>query len=197
MSNPMTDFCKRAIDRGFKGFVLLVRTPTGLEQIDEYAASPHVADLIYRDAVANAQGLAEPFAAFVCRAEGQEGGSGPTRAFSVNRGPSPHQVDRYDSSQTSVVRMLLEHIDKQNHVITGVLPQNVAASSQMVSALSGHLTNITNTHGEAVTVLREGKIETLTAEKALMEQAERSERVNKLIDLGLQLLPALIQKAPL
>ena len=123
-SNPIAAWVGKQIERGFKGFELYARDAAAATLVDRYPADPSPAEVIYADAKENAQGF-QTAPNFLLYALDDGSGPHPSRAFSV---PAPlplHEPERFEERNT--MRLLLEHIDKQNRVLTQVVPACLAA----------------------------------------------------------------------
>ena len=90
--------------------------------------------------------------------------------------------------------MLLEHVDKQNRVIAQVVPACLAAMGGMVQGLSTHFGTIAETHESALSVLRENRVATLEGERAAMIEMSRQARYDKMLEMGMAVLPHVIAK---
>lgn len=191
-ANPIASWIERQVAKGFKGFELLAREGQALSLVDRYPASHGVADTIYGDAVENAAGVTDHASAFVVRALSEGAGPFPTRAFTVQQALPLHEPERYGDANT--LRLLLEHIDKQNKVIVQVVPACLASMGGMVNGLSQHFGTLAETHESAIRALRESRTASLEAERAMMLDVARQQRFDKLLDTGIGMLPAVIEK---
>ncbi|MFO0726508.1 MAG: hypothetical protein U1E65_22165 [Myxococcota bacterium] len=190
-TNPIASWVSKQIDRGFKGFELYAREVTGQALVDRYPADPNPAEAIYGDARENAQGF-QTSPSFLVYALDDGPGPHPSRAFSV---PSPiplHEPERFEERNT--MRLLLEHIDKQNRVLTQVVPACLAAMGGMVQGLSAHFGTLAETHDEAIKTLRDSRSSSLDAERAMMLEAARQARIDKLVEAGIGMLPSVLSK---
>lgn len=193
----IAEFVSRARAKGYAGFELFVRVGEASQLVDEYAADGQTADLVWRDAVANANGFEDVTSSFFLKAMSKEGAAGPSRAFSVAREMGGgHQPDRFEGSATAMVRLLLEQ-NHRSHLAMVQTLQAVAASVQAYASSQSHQVEVqaqyAQTHSEALQALREGRADQARAERELLEANIREERKSKLIETGMALLPALLQ----
>ena len=190
-SNPIAAWVGKQIERGFKGFELYARDAAAATLVDRYPADPSPAEVIYADAKENAQGF-QTAPNFLLYALDDGSGPHPSRAFSV---PAPlplHEPERFEERNT--MRLLLEHIDKQNRVLTQVVPACLAAMGGMVQGLSAHFGTLAETHDAAIKTLRDSRATSLDAERAIMLEASRQARLDKLVEAGIGMLPAVLTK---
>lgn len=193
--NPIRDFIERARSRGLKGLSLHVRVGDAEELVDEYALDPTTAETVWRDAQANAGGFAEPFTAFVLHTHREDGGEGPSRSFSVLRTMLPaHTPDRFDPGDKAALRLMMEQVDRSHKVIAGLVPATMVQLSQMIAGLSGPIEQMANTQAEAIRELREQRAATAEAERTMLKDAAREQRLDRLLDIGINLAPVVIAK---
>ncbi|MFO0722833.1 MAG: hypothetical protein U1E65_03545 [Myxococcota bacterium] len=190
-TNPISAWVSKQIERGFKGFELYAREATGPALVDRYPADPNPAEMIYADAKENAQAF-QTAPSFLVYALDDGAGPHPSRAFSV---PAPlplHEPERFEERNT--LRLLLEHIDKQNRVLTQVVPACLAAMGGMVQGLSAHFGTLAETHEAAIKTLRDSRANSLDAERAMMLEAARQARIDRLVEAGIGMLPSVLGK---
>jgi hypothetical protein len=190
-ANPVAGWVGRQVDKGYKGFELYAREGAALSLVDRYAAERGAAEAIWQDAKENAQGH-EGTSSFVVRALNDGPGPYPSRSFSIAPPLPLHEPERFE--ERNAMRLLLEHIDKQNRVLTQVVPACLAAMGGMVQGLSGHFGTLAETHEAAIRTLRDSRVASLDAERAMMMDASRQARIDKLIDAGIGMLPHLIER---
>lgn len=190
----IADFVARTRARGFVGFELYVRVGEALQLVDHYAANDQTAELVWRDAVANANGFEDVTSSFCLRAMSKEG-SGPSRAFSVVREMGGHQPDRFEGSPMAMVRLLLEENHRAHMAMVAMLTA-VSSSVQAFAAAQSHQVEVqgqyAQTHAEALAALRDSRADQARAERELLESNVREERKSKLIEAGVSLLPAIL-----
>ncbi|MCC7383926.1 MAG: hypothetical protein IT384_18935 [Deltaproteobacteria bacterium] len=191
-ANPIAGWVGRQIDKGYKGFELYARDGAALSLVDRYTADRSAAEAIWADAKENASG-AETTSAFVVRALNDAAGPYPSRSFSIPPPMPLHEPERFE--ERNAMRLLLEHIDKQNKVLTQVVPACLAAMGGMVQGLSAHFGTLAETHKAAIRTLRDGRVASLDAERAMMLDAARQARIDKLIDAGIAMLPQVLEHA--
>src|SRR5688500_13806000 len=117
-------WAQRQVEKGYKGFELYVRDGAQFNLIDRYAADKNAIEAIVADAYANAQG-AEHTVTFQVRAVNDGAGPWPSRSIVVPPSAPLHEPERYE--ERNMLRLLLEHVDKQNRVIAQVVPACLAA----------------------------------------------------------------------
>lgn len=194
--NPIADFVSRATKRGLCGFRLSVRVGQALEQVDEYAASePGVEGMIWRDAKANAEGFQDLVTAYVLQSFAADNTPGPSRSFSIVRTALPaHGTDRYNASSDAALRLALEQLDRAHKVIAGLVPATMVQLTQMIGALAGPIEQMSQTNAEALQELRTQRGASQDAERAMLRDAAREARIDKLVDMGIAMLPTVIEK---
>lgn len=180
----------RQVERGYKGFEMF-REGNPNAPIDRYPADRSGIEAIVADAFADAHG-AERSISYHVRAVNDGSGPWPSRAIVVPAAEPLHEPERYEERNTT--RLLLEHLDKQNKVITQVVPACLAAMGGMVQGLSTHFGTISETHESAMRVLRENRVDALESERTMMIEAGRQARTDKLLEMGMAMLPQIIEK---
>jgi len=190
-ANPIAGWVFRQIDKGYKGFELLIREGASHALVERYAAERGSADAIYADARDNAQGLDMP-TYFTVRALNDGPGPYPSRSFFIAASLPMHEPERFE--ERNVVRLLLEHIDKQNRVMTEVVPACLVSMGSMVQGLSSHFGTLAETHEAAARTLRESRVDSVEGERAMLHEASRQARMDKMLDTGIALLPQILEK---
>ncbi len=186
-----SNWANRQIEKGYKGFELFVRDGSQLSLVDRYAADKKSIESIVADAFSNAQG-AEVSISFQVRAVNDGAGPWPSRSLVVPAAAPLHEPERYE--ERNALRLLLEHVDKQNRVIAQVVPACLAAMGGMVQGLSTHFGTIAETHESALKMLRENRVESLESERAMMVEASRQARTDKMLEIGMAMIPQVIEK---
>src|SRR5688572_1832881 len=184
-------WANRQLEKGYKGFELHVRNGSQSSLIDRYVADKNAIESIVADAFANAQG-AEHTITFLVYAVNDGAGPWPSRSIVVPASAPLHEPERYE--ERNMLRLLLEHVDKQNRVIAQVVPACLAAMGGMVQGLSTHFGTIAETHESALRTLRESRAESLDSERAMMIEASKQARVDKMLDVGMAMIPQILQK---
>jgi hypothetical protein len=190
--SQVSSWAIRQIDKGYKGFELLIRSNTGYVLVDRYPGEKNTIESILADIQANAAGAETTTQFRLTAVSDGQGQHNPTRAITLAPSEPLHESERYEDR--NIVRLCLEHIDKQNRVITQVVPACLAAMGGMVQGLSTHFGTIADTHEAALRILRESRVETLEAERMMMLEASKQARVDKIVDLGLATIPQLLAK---
>jgi hypothetical protein len=185
------NWANRQIEKGFKGFELFVRDGSQLSLVDRYAADKKSIEAIVADAFSNAQG-AEVSTSFQVQAVNDGSGPWPSRSLVVPASAPLHEPERYEERNS--LRLLLEHVDKQNRVIAQVVPACLMAMGGMVQGLSSHFANIAETHEAALKTLRENRVEHLESERAMFAEAAKQARTDKLLDVGMAMIPTVLAK---
>jgi hypothetical protein len=72
-------------------------------------------------------------------------------------------------------------------------PACLAAMGGMVQGLSSHFGTLAETHEAAIRALRENRVETLDTERVMLLDAAQQQRVDKLIDVGVAMLPQIVE----
>lgn len=186
--NPIATWVHRQVTAGYKGFELYRRESQDRSLVDRYPADKAAAEAIYDDAKSNA---GDAGGSFLLQALNDGPGPHPSRSFLV-RPPAPmHEPERFEDRNS--MRLLLEHIDNQNRVISQVVPACLAAMGNMVQGLSAHFGTLAETHEAAIRTLRDSRVESLETERVMMLDAARQQRMDKLIDVGVAMLPQLVE----
>ncbi len=162
-----------------------------MRNTDSFEAGPNAAASIWTEAQGNADGR-EMGGAFVLRAMNDSTGPHPSRSFAIPPSMPLHEPERFEDR--NMTRLLLEHIDKQNRVLTQVVPACLAAMGGMVQGLSSHFGTLAETHESAIRTLRDSRVQSIEAERLMLADASRQARVDKLIDVGVAMLPAVIEQ---
>lgn len=194
VKRSLGEFLARIAQKGWPAVELKVRVGEASELVDQYALAEANVDLIWADMMANAQGVTDPVSSFFVRALGNGDKRGPSRSFSVVNDNPPHQADRFEATDKAALRMMMEHAHRSHLVVTNALAQVTQA---LQSSLGGQLEiqgQMAQTHGEAIAALREARAETAEAEVRMMEAHTKAERTGKLMEAGMALLPALIER---
>lgn len=186
--NPIAAWVTRQVSSGYKGFELYRRDSGDRSLVDRYAANAQAAEAIYEDAKGNA---GDSGAGFLLQALNDGPGPHPSRSFLVPAPMPMHEPERFE--ERNAMRLLLEHVDKQNRVIAQVVPACLAAMGGMVQGLSSHFGTLAETHEAPIRALRENRVETLDTERVMLLDAARQQRVDKLIDVGVAMLPQIVE----
>jgi hypothetical protein len=190
-NNPIAGWVLRQIEKGYKGFELYLRDGATYSLVEQYTASKESAASIYADACDNARGF-ETTAQFLVRAQNDGPGPYPSRSLLIAPSAPLHEPERYEDR--NMTRLLLEHIDKQNRVIAQVVPACLAAMGGMVQGLSTHFGTLAETHEAAIRSLRDSRVESIEAERAMMLEASKQARIDKLVEVGVSMLPQIVEK---
>ena len=189
----IASFVSGVAKSGYKGLELYVRVGHGVELAGKYVIAPNVADQVFEDAQMNAAGFDELVSEFMLKAKGDNGEADLTRHFSITRPPSPHMPDRFEGTDRAMVRLLLEQNERSHRIITQVVPQVMAHQAAMFTGLSGHMSEMLNTHGQALQVLRDGRVEQLQAEREMVREAAREQRIDMMWNAFAALAPQVIE----
>lgn len=186
--NPLTEWVRRATEAGAEGFQLHVRLGESSQLLDEYAASEaNVAHRMFGDATTNAEGFTDTMSTFYAQAIGGDGQRRGIRTFAVTRSPSLNVPDRYDPTDRATIRLLLEQVDRSHRVITEVVPAALSSMSNMVAQLA-------RTHDEAIQAIRETRVAHVEAERAMLADAAREQRMDRMLDTLSTMLPAIVSR---
>lgn len=198
VENPIANFVRQVTERGYKGLTLLLRIGSGEEVIGQFAINQPQAmpDALYQLAQENASGSRDSVACFVLRAEGADGGA-PTlsRSFSIARTDAPvSSGDRYDVNNLAVARLVLEHLDHSNKVISNVVPAAMREMAAALGAASEPLAEIARTNIEAQRVLRADRALEFDHAKWMAERSERYERTDQIVQMLAPIAMTVMQK---
>lgn len=192
IKRSIAEFLERMGKKGWPAVELRVRVGESSELVDQYALAEVTPDLIHRDMVTNAQGVVDPVSSFFLRALGNENKKGPARSFSVINEEPAHQGDRFDASDKATIRMLMEHAHRSHLIINNTLAQVTAIAQASLQSQTSIQSQMAETHSEAIATLREARANQARVEVQLLEANAKAERSGKLMDVGMQMLPALI-----
>lgn len=192
----MSERCSRANEAGYKGFELFASEGAALSFVERYAGEIGVADTIFADASQYAKGfgLGSRFFLKACNdGTGPSPSASPSFAFYIPAAPPLHEPERHDAH--NLTRLLIEFVDRQNRVITQVVPACMGAMGGMVQGLATHFGTLAETQDAAIRTLREHKLATIEAERMMLADATRAARLDKLVDVGLAMLPQVLEAA--
>lgn len=200
----LVNFIERCAKKGCTGLRLLVRVGSaGLQQVDEYALDGHAAGQVLTDASINAEGFEESASFFVLQAflDGQEKPAA-SHSFAIRRAPGLDTPDRYDPEDRAQLRLAYEQLDKSHKVIAHMVPATIGAAigplAEMIRVMTGHFQQMSTAQQEELRELRRiresaDRAATIQAEREMLRDVTREERMGKLIDMGLNMAPQLLE----